>query len=150
MRQFFLIILFIMLTVQLFSMTGLSEKIDSKKLIYINVNETKMKTFKEPEQKLVKWIHYKDSSETRKFYGSILIKSKGSEGVAWYFIRIWDGEKYHYNRVQRSEIKSGSTIFSMKTKNGLTYVVKCPENSIVHKRLKVEIFGKVLHPDHIY
>ncbi len=128
-------------------MTVKPTDLEPSKLKYINVNATKTKTFREPDQKLVKWIHYKDSNETRKFYGGILIKSKGTEGVAWYFIRIWDGEKYHYNRVQRTDIKSGSTIFSLKTKNGLKYDVKCPEESLVQKKLEVEITGKVIHPD---
>ena len=147
MKKTIFLLLFLTISLQLFSYKIETNLFNPKKPSFLDVDFKRTKTFTLPNEKISKWIYFKDSNKLNKFYGSILVKSKGEEGIALFLIRVWDGKKYYFKRMRRSKIKSGTTIFSMKTKNGLEYTVKCPKTSYTQKTLTAEIHGKVISPD---
>ena len=117
---------------------------------YIKINYRRKKTFHHPGDKISKWIYFRNSEGKLKMYGSILVKAKGTKGVAYYLIRVWDGHKYYFKTIGKWRIKKGQKIFEFKDKkNGLTYTVKVSPNSYYSKTLIVEIKGQVINPDYL-
>lgn len=147
MNRIFIFLLFLILSVQLYSLAPEQNITDTQSSRFVSINQKKSKVFSAPGEKLVSSVFLQDSVQRTRIYGSILIKSKGTKGVAKYWIRIWDGTNYFYHQVNRTDIKSGTTVFSYNTANGLHFTVKCPEDSFTQKTLNVEVTGKVLHPD---